>query len=480
MPLKVPPFKSIAIIGAGPSGLAAAKALLEERFFKNIQIFERQEQAGGVWAYRPKSNKPGEPQATPLVPSVNAYIREPTQLDNSQKKAVYTSPMYKALDTNIPKHLMRYNGYHFDKKLPMFPLHGDVLNYVQSYAKPIEQYIRYNSEVQSVKKNDDGAWQVDYTDYTQNFPAGKSYTKEFDAVVVSTGHYDLPFLPKVKGIEQWNKKFPNSIQHSKYFDDPEDYKDKTVLVVGNSASGFDISMQVALYAKKVYRSIVSESKMPFVADPRVTDVPVIKEYDADNKTIILDKNQEGFDLKSDKLKGVDTVIYCTGYLYNFPFLKSYTDPSNPDAVLLPSGQRVNRLYRQIFYIPDPSLTFVCMSKFIIPFPLAETQGAAIARYYSGRLQLPSESEMRADEIEREKAKGSGSEYHNLPFPEDVEYYRSLQDWIKRETKDSDTLKQDEGFQPEEWTDERFEDRKNAFELKINEVKKKIEAALKKD
>lgn len=42
-------ISSVAVIGAGPSGLAAAKALLGENSFAKVKIFERRDQAGGVW-----------------------------------------------------------------------------------------------------------------------------------------------------------------------------------------------------------------------------------------------------------------------------------------------------------------------------------------------------------------------------------------------------------------------------------------------
>jgi dimethylaniline monooxygenase (N-oxide forming) len=40
--------RSVAIIGAGASGLVAAKVLLEDGF--NVTVFERQGQLGGIWS----------------------------------------------------------------------------------------------------------------------------------------------------------------------------------------------------------------------------------------------------------------------------------------------------------------------------------------------------------------------------------------------------------------------------------------------
>jgi NADPH-dependent glutamate synthase beta subunit-like oxidoreductase len=43
------PIKSVAVIGAGPSGLSAVKALDEEKTFDTIRVFERRDQVGGTW-----------------------------------------------------------------------------------------------------------------------------------------------------------------------------------------------------------------------------------------------------------------------------------------------------------------------------------------------------------------------------------------------------------------------------------------------
>lgn len=43
------PVKSVAVIGAGPSGAIAVDALIQEKTFDVIRVFERQEKAGGCW-----------------------------------------------------------------------------------------------------------------------------------------------------------------------------------------------------------------------------------------------------------------------------------------------------------------------------------------------------------------------------------------------------------------------------------------------
>lgn len=45
----MPPVKNVAVIGAGPSGAIAVDALMQEKAFEVIRVFERQEKAGGCW-----------------------------------------------------------------------------------------------------------------------------------------------------------------------------------------------------------------------------------------------------------------------------------------------------------------------------------------------------------------------------------------------------------------------------------------------
>jgi Predicted flavoprotein involved in K+ transport len=46
-----PRYQSVAVIGAGPSGISAVKALQEEKIFQTIRLFERRGHIGGIWQY---------------------------------------------------------------------------------------------------------------------------------------------------------------------------------------------------------------------------------------------------------------------------------------------------------------------------------------------------------------------------------------------------------------------------------------------
>jgi cation diffusion facilitator CzcD-associated flavoprotein CzcO len=44
-----PIYRRVAVVGAGPSGLAAVRALSDENVFDTIRVFERRDRVGGIW-----------------------------------------------------------------------------------------------------------------------------------------------------------------------------------------------------------------------------------------------------------------------------------------------------------------------------------------------------------------------------------------------------------------------------------------------
>lgn len=47
-------IKRVAVISAGPSGAIALDALMRERTFDVVRVFERRERPGGVWLFDPE------------------------------------------------------------------------------------------------------------------------------------------------------------------------------------------------------------------------------------------------------------------------------------------------------------------------------------------------------------------------------------------------------------------------------------------
>lgn len=57
---------------------------------------------------------------------------------------------------------------------------------------------------------------------------GKDYwwREWFDALVVATGHYNIPWFPDIPGLAEYDERFPGRIVHSKHFRGAEKFKGK--------------------------------------------------------------------------------------------------------------------------------------------------------------------------------------------------------------------------------------------------------------
>ena len=136
------------------------------------------------------------------------------------------------------------------------------------------------------------------------------------------------------------------------------------------------------------------------------------------------------------LSDIHRVIVCTGYHLSLPFLSDYHSDGTPasqasDTVLVTDGTQCHNLHKDIFYIPDPTLTFIGVPYFTATFTLFEFQAVALAAVLSGKAHLPSREEMRSEYQERLRRKGSGKAFHSLKGQE-IQYVNSLVDWLNRD------------------------------------------------
>ncbi|EEU48821.1 uncharacterized protein NECHADRAFT_103236 [Fusarium vanettenii 77-13-4] len=428
--------RRIAIIGAGPSGLAAAKYLLAEKKFSKVHIFEQRATPGGVWNYTPLARENGfsVPRTKPSsLPDQALWPKDGGEVE-------FMSPIYDLLETNIPHSLMNYTDKEFPQGSSLFPRHSAVLQYLKEYAEDITPHISYQSQVLSIEKpgtDKSKPWQVEVLDLKAN----KATKDEFDAVVVASGHYNDPFIPDIPGLVEFDKAYPGAISHSKFYRRPNDYKDKKVIVVGNSASGVDVSAQLSAVAK--HPIFISEKEKPTVTPPTkeswAANVPQIVEFLPSKRGVRFANDQVETD--------IDAVIFCTGFHYSYPFLKSL-EPS----IVVPDGGYAAHLWEQILYTADPTLAFLSVPQRVVPFPIAEAQSAVAARIWSGRLSAPTTAEMEAwIESEHEK-KGSGKAIHLMHSPEDVDYINRLYELSKTAPKAPELgLENDgEGKRPPYW------------------------------
>lgn len=355
------------------------------------------------------------PQTNPNEP-VEEPIWQSTGSNGGAQQATFVSPIYKYLDTNLPKELMRFSDKQFPADVQVLPHHDTVKKYLEEYGEDVKEYIQFETQVLDVKVNGSGQHDWDLT--SKNLRTGVRRTDAYDAVVVASGHFDVPYIPDIEGIGTWNKTYPGAIFHSKVFDSPEQFRGKKVVIVGSSASAIDIGGQISRVCKgKLLMSQRTESYLLPSADSDKIYFPEIVEF------LPPTKNDRAVRFADGRVEHeIDSIVFCTGYFYSFPFLSSLNPP------LITDGRRVRNVYEHLFYIDNPTLVLPVLNQRVIPFPVAENQAAVFARIWSGRLGLPPRDQMKAWEDSLVAEKGDGTAFHLLPFPLDANYLNMLYDW----------------------------------------------------
>ncbi|KAF3037882.1 hypothetical protein E8E11_005816 [Didymella keratinophila] len=449
--------KSIAVIGAGPSGSAAARYLRAEKAFSKIVLFEQRPRDGGIWNYTaeerdedlftvPQTNPSGKNQSPIWKPALtNSHTIN--RNNGTANDPAFVSPMYERLETNIPRGLMGFKGLDWPQDSQLFPKHQTVLKYIEDYGRDVQDTVRYSTQVTNVTPTTDDAatsWSVT----SSNLQTSIDTTETYDAVIVANGHFITPYIPDITNIADWSLAHPGLISHSKYYRRPEEFTGKKVIVVGNSASGADISNQIAehcalplLWSSKSTNLFVSATP----TDPRRRELPPIKDFNPATR---------GVEFEDGTIENnIDAIVFATGYFYSLPFL------SNVTPALITDGSHVNHTYKHLFYAPKPTLSFLALPQRVIPFPTAEAQAAVLARVYSGRLSLPPLPEMQQWETNR-LAEAIGRAFHLLPFPKDGENINELSKWALSAPRREGLENEGQGMVPPVWGEWEFWCREN--------------------
>ncbi|KAL1956835.1 hypothetical protein VTO42DRAFT_6785 [Malbranchea cinnamomea] len=455
-------IKRVAVIGAGACGLAAAKYLLAEEHFDQIDILEQRDHVGGVWNYTTAAEKDRLtseiPQENPNLPLEEPIWRSADTRNSDghlSREATFLSPLYDGLETNIPRNLMRFSDLPFPDGTQLFPKFETVLGYLEKYSEDVKHLIQFHVQVLDVRL-DGGSWAVTRKDLKSEVVR----TDKYDAVVAASGHYNVPYVPSIDGMTTWHQAYPGSIRHSKYYTSPNVYKGRKVVVVGNSASGIDIGLQISKVCRTpLLLSSRSESYFATGNDSNTREYPPIAEF-LSPKTHNRAVRFENGVIEED----IDAIVFCTGYLYSFPFLSSLQPP------VIADGSRTLHVYQQLFYTEQPTLVFPVLTQKVIPFPTAEAQSAVFARVWSGRLSLPSKEEMNAWEESTVATRGSGKSFHVMVFPADADYINYMHDWAASAEPRPGLANKGHGKEApcwgekEKWTRQRFKEIKQAFAM----------------
>lgn len=87
--------------------------------------------------------------------------------------------------------------------------------------------IQFNTTVELAEYDQESAeWILTLRSEQPGKEADYWWQERFDALVVASGHFYLPYIPDVPGLLEFDERFPGRIRHSKHYRNVEDYRDK--------------------------------------------------------------------------------------------------------------------------------------------------------------------------------------------------------------------------------------------------------------
>src|SRR3954469_3152328 len=394
---------SVAVIGAGVSGLCTAKALRDHGI--EHTVFEASDDVGGNWYF-------GNPNGR--------------------------SSAYRSLHIDTSKQRISFADYPMPDSYPDFPHHSEIHAWLRSFADEfgLRERIRFGTEVKRAERVEGGGWDVD--------------GERFDSLVVCNGHHWDPRFPDFPGT------FDGPTLHSHHYidtRDPVDMHDKRVLVVGIGNSAVDICSEVSrkgvaaatflstrsgawvlpkyIFGRPADTLVKTNPRLPLgfqrrmgallqrlvsgkpedfglprpnhkflEAHPTVSSELLLRlgSGDAKAKPDVAELLGDRVRFADGSVEEVDVIVYATGYKITFPFF-------HPDFLSAPDNELP--LYKRMFKPGMPDLVFVGLGQAIPTiFPFAELQAKLMGMYFAGEYALPPEGEMRrtiaADERKHRK------------------------------------------------------------------------------
>ena len=387
----------ICIIGAGPSGLAAAKELKARG--SSFDVFDPRDRAGGIWAY---DSNPGRTCA------------------------------WDTMHLNSPKGWYEFSDLPMPSDYPDFPSRQQVAAYLDHVveATGLKAHLCLGEAVVSVAP-ENGLWRV---------KTDRGRDEIYTAVVVAHGHHNDPLLPDYPG------EFLGHATHSRDYRYREAYRNKRVLVVGIGNSGSQIAVDVSLAASEVLLSmrrgvwvlphyvrglrvdkampaflnhLVAAYVPPFLAGPMLSlyyrlllgkpnngglprpdhhfgsALPTVSENlfnrIGDGRIIVKPDisgvHADAVEFLDGSREPVDAIIWCTGYRTAFPFLQS--------GIHRAEGNHAPYYFR-IFHPDYRGLYFMGFLQAVGWgfLPLFEAQARLVAAHIGGEYRLPDVDVMR--------------------------------------------------------------------------------------
>ncbi|KAJ3177422.1 hypothetical protein HDU87_004441 [Geranomyces variabilis] len=391
-----------AVIGAGVSGLVAAKELLTAGF--SVTVYERGSRIGGIWAY----------SEDPQTPSV-------------MRQTVL----------NLSTAQMTFSDFPFPKDHPNYASHTAYEDYLESYAQHFDltRHIILNAPVIAVSHIENGRWVV------SSRRGSESQTATYDRLIVAVGQNQVPFFPNTPGKAEFRGKVMHSINYKSH----EAFNGKRVLVIGVANSGADVAVDLSGNATRVllsgrrgiwllprllpfgkpldhlltrktlsYPSWLTDMFMRFISSfmfgrlakyglassIRPTTInPTVNDYLGERlatgrviaKPDIARLYENEVEFVDGTRETIDAIIFCTGFQRVFPFLPSLAMTGQATR-----GSPTMSLYKRIIPVEFPTLALVGHIHGLAHSAVAELQARWVARLFSGALTLPTEAHMRRE------------------------------------------------------------------------------------
>ncbi|KAL5113426.1 hypothetical protein ACEQ8H_008694 [Pleosporales sp. CAS-2024a] len=424
--------KRVAIIGLGPSGAIAIDALAQEGAFDLIRVFERKDAPGGCWIEdeTPPPNLDASTFEALATRSADLPTPVPPSLPASKaplRGCRYAeSSVYPYLETNVDTRTMSYSQESIPKTAsPLsiskhgldtpFRHHSTVRRFVEAlvHRNDYDKLVSYNTTVELAEKVGN-EWRLVLRRPAKTNEKDDWWEERFDAVVVASGHFNVPYIPYIQGLADLERAHPGTVKHSKMFRGRDAYRGKRVVVVGASVSAADIAYDLTAVAQgPVYAVIVGHKANNYFGDvafhhPSISQKPSISHITTANgeRTVHF--------IDGTSVQDVDDIIFGTGYSWSLPFLPQIKIRNN----------RIPNLYQHVVYQQDPTLLFVGAVGAGLTFKIFEWQAVLAARILSGRATLPSVDQQRQWEQDRIAQKGDGPAFA-LIHPDFEEYFETL-------------------------------------------------------
>lgn len=204
--------EQIALIGAGPSGLAGARCL--QKHGVAFQGFEAHDDVGGLW-----------------------NIHNPR------------STVYESAHLISSKRMTEFAEFPMADTVADYPSHRELLDYFRAFADHfgLRQHYRFGTrvlKVEPVSQAPDTRWRL-----TTEGPDGVQHTADYKGVVVANGTLAEPNMPTFPG------QFAGELLHTSAYKSAALFEGKRVLIVGAGNSGCDIAVDAVHRARRVDISV---------------------------------------------------------------------------------------------------------------------------------------------------------------------------------------------------------------------------------